>query len=89
MSNTEKTLTRKDDEQTLRAAYNDVDASLSMSGFLTGKIGRKIELAISTTNVANDTETYTYSENGTILYEIEIVYTDGTRALMLSSERIA
>jgi hypothetical protein len=89
MSITQKPLSHLDYEQTMQSSYNDVNATLSVDGFLTGKVGRKVELAISTTTIANDTETYSFSESGTALYSLRIIYTDGTRALMISAERIS
>jgi len=89
MSITQKPLSHLDYEQTMQSSYNDVNATLSVDGFLTGKIGRKVELAISTTTIANDTETYSFSESGTALYSLRIIYTDGTRAQMISAERIS
>lgn len=86
---TQKPLSHLDYEQTMQSSYNDVNATLSVDGFLTGKVGRKVELAISTTTIANDTETYSFSENGTALYALRIIYTDGTRAQMISAERTA
>jgi len=89
MSITQKPLSHLDYEQTMQSSYNDVNATLSVDGFLTGKVGRKVELAISTTTIANDTETYSFSESGTALYSLRIIYTDGTRAQMISAERIS
>lgn len=86
---TQKPLSHLDYEQTLQSSYNDVNATLGVDGFLTGRVGRKIELAISTTTIENDTETYSFSENGTALYTLQIIYTDGTRAQMVSVERTA
>ena len=89
MSITQKPLSHLDYEQTMQSSYNDVNATLSVDGFLTGKIGRKVELAISTTTIVDDTEVYSFSENGTALYALKIIYTDGTRAQMISAERIS
>ena len=86
---TQKPLSHLDYEQTLQSSYNDENATLSVDGFLTGKIGRKVELAISTTTILNDTETYTFSESAINLYQIKIIYTDGSRSLMISAERIS
>ena len=86
---TQKPLSHLDYEQTMQSSYNDVNATLSVDGFLTGKVGRKVELAISTTTIVDDTETYSFSENGTALYALKIIYTDGSRALMISAERIS
>ncbi len=89
MAITTKSQSNLDFQQTLKSSYNDVNATLSVDGFLVGKVGNKVTLAISTTNVANDTETYTFLDSATTLYQLRIIYTDGTRELMLSAERIA
>lgn len=89
MSNTSKQLTNEDFGQVLRGSYNEVDKSIATSGFLTSKIGHKVQLAISTTTVSNDTETYTFSDSGTTLYQLKIIYSDSARSILLSAERIA
>lgn len=76
-----------DSTQNVQRSYNDVNATLTVDGFLTGLVGRRVDLAISTTTVAGDTETYTFSENGITLYVYMVVYTDGTRATMLYALR--
>lgn len=76
-------------ENVLRSAHNEVNASLSTDGFLVGKVGRRIQLVISTTTIANDTEAYTFIEDGVTLYVITVIYTDGTRETLLSAERTA
>lgn len=89
MANTTKGLANIEGNQALQGAINLEDFSLTTSGFLTGKVGRKVEMAISTTNVANDTETYSFSEDGNALYSLRIIYTTGTRDVLLSAERIS
>lgn len=89
MANTTKGLASIEGNQALQGAINISDMSLSTSGFLVGKVGRKIDVAISTTNVANDTETYSFSESGSALYALRLVYTSGTRETLLSAERIS
>lgn len=89
MANTRKTLSNTDGQNTLRGSYNDVDMSLTTTGFLTGLVGRKVDVTISTTTIANDTETYAFSENAVPLYTIKLIYTTGTRDTLLSAERIA
>lgn len=84
-----KRLSNHDADQTLRLSYNDIDASHTVNGFLVGVVGRKVIMAISTTSIANDTETYAFSENGTALYSIKVIYTSGTRDTLLSAERVA
>ena len=87
MSNTQKTMSERDANQTLQLSFNDVDASLTSAGFLVGKVGRKVVLSFSTTSVANDTQTYAFSENGTALYSLKLIFTDSTYATMISAER--
>lgn len=89
MANTSKRLSDQDANSTLRGAFNDVDFSLTTNGFLVGKVGRKVEQTISTTNVANDTEVISFYESGTLLYTLTIIYTNGTRDVLLSAERTA
>lgn len=89
MSNTTKQPTMLDNEQVIRNVFNEPDKSLTVNGFLVGKTGHKVTMALSTTNIANDTETYTFLDGATTLYEIEVIYTDGTRAVMISAERIS
>jgi len=60
-----------------------------VSGFLTGKVGAKVEAVYSTTTIAGDTATFTYKDNGTTLYAIRVIYTDGSRNDILSAERIS
>lgn len=81
--------TRRDYTQAISKSHNDVDSSLQVSGFLTSKVGAKITLAVSTTNVTDDTETYTFFDETTQLYQIQIVYTDDTKSTMISAERIS
>lgn len=87
MSNTTKQTTQYDYQQTLKRSYNDIDSSLTTNGFLTGLVGRKVTQVVSTTTISGDTSTFTFSESGTNLYAIKVIYTDGTQAVMLSAER--
>lgn len=86
---TQKPMSDMSSENTLRGSYNQSDSSYSVGGFIAAVVGRKVEQSISTTNVANDTETFAFSENGIALYTIQVIYTTGTRDVMLSAERIA
>lgn len=89
MANSTKGLADIDGQQALKGAFNKEDLSLTVNGYLVGKVGRKIEMAIQTTNVANDTEVYSFSEDAVQLYELTVVYTSGTREVLLSAERTA
>lgn len=89
MSDTTKPLSERDYAQALQSSYNQMNATLSVDGFIVGKIGHKVTLALSTTSFSDDTETYTFLDGATLLYQIKIIYTDGSRGLLLSAERIA
>lgn len=78
-----------DSTQNIQRSYNDVNSTLSCDGFLVGLVGRRVDLAIATTNIAGDTENYSFSENGVPLYTLQIVYTDGTRNQLLFAQRTA
>ena len=89
MANTTKPFSERDANQTLVAAFNDVDHSITTAGFLTGRVGHKVTMAISTTSAANDTQTYTFLDNGTTLYAIKLIYTSSTYETLVSAERIS
>jgi hypothetical protein len=89
MAETKKPMSDKDYTQVIKSVFNDTDKSLTMNGFLVGRVGHKVTLTLSTTNFANDTETYSFYDNGTLLYSIRIIYTDSTRNIMSEAERIA
>jgi hypothetical protein len=76
-------------DNAIRDVHVIESSSLTINGFVTGKVGRKIELAITTTNVANDTEVYTYKEDGSTVMVLTVVYTNGNRDVLLSVERTA
>lgn len=82
--NTAKQLSNRDSGQTLQAAFNEEDFSLSTGTFLQSVVGRKIEIADGGT-----TEVVTFSENGTFLFEYTLTYTDATKATLISAERTA
>lgn len=90
MNATDKKMTGKDDQQAQRFAFNDVNHTMGVDGFIVGEVGRKFTQTISTTNIANDTATFNFFQNSTeLLYSIRIIYTDGSRTDMLEGERIA
>lgn len=89
MGRTAKPLSQQDPGETQQYSFNDVDATHTVNGFLVGVVGRRIDLTISTTTVANDTETYVFTENSIALYTFVIVYTDGNRTVMKNAIRTA
>ena len=89
MSQTTKSKSDRDGNQTLQYAFNDVDSTISINGFLVGKVGHRITLALSMTTVTDDTETWTFFDGTTQLYQLTLIYTDGTRETLISAERTA
>lgn len=87
MAITQKRASEADTQQIFQKIYNDA-GMICTEGWVTGMVGRKIIPTIVTTNVANDTERYTYEENGVVLIVLDNVYTDGTRATVLHTERV-
>ena len=87
--NTQKPLSDRDANQTLQSSYNQVDGSLQISGFLTGRVGHKVEFATTTTSTTDDTQIITFSDNGNELYELTLIYTDATQQTLISAERTA
>lgn len=78
-----------DASQTEQAAFNDNTFSKLVDGYLSAIVGRRIDIAITTTTIANDTEVYTFSENSVQLMVLTLVYTDGSRAQLLYAVRTA
>jgi hypothetical protein len=79
MSNPETTkpLTNYDYQQTLKKAYNETNATLGVDGFVVAQVGNTIIV----TYPSNTTEIYSFYENtSTLIYTIQITYTDSTKA---------
>lgn len=90
MDANDKLMTERDANQVQRIAYNSVNNTTGVDGFIVGAVNRRITRAVSTTTIANDTETYNFYQNTSeLLYTIRIVYTDGTRTDMLETQRTA
>lgn len=89
MGRTTKQLSNQGPEEAIQIAFNDVDGTSTVNGFLVAVVGRRITLTISTTTIPNDTENYAFSENGTALYTFQLIYTDGARTTLSSATRTA
>lgn len=89
MAETTKVRSEYDANQITQKIFNSEGGTLAVDGFLVGKVGRRVDLALTTTTLSNDTEVFTFSEEGTTLFELTLIYTDGTRAQLLSAERTA
>jgi hypothetical protein len=88
MADSLKRMSDRDAPQVHKLTFNEEDKSISTAGFLVGKVNREVLPVISTTTVPNDTVTYTYQEDSLVLYVIRCIYTDGTRANLISAKRI-
>jgi hypothetical protein len=75
-------------DQVLSYSYNETGA-ICTEGWVTGMIGRKVAFSFGTTNVLNDTQLITYIELGVTLLTLANVYSDGTRSLLLYTERVS
>jgi hypothetical protein len=89
MASSNKIMTQKDADQAIRSAYNDVNTTVGVDGFLVGEVGRKITQTITTTTSSNDTLVFDFYEQSgaSHLYQFTIIYTDSTYATMLSATR--
>ena len=87
MAESTKSLSTYDSAQVLQKSFNTEGSTLGVDGFVVGKVGRKIDRAVTTTTITDDTEVYTFTEDSNTLYVLTIIYTDGTRESLLSVER--
>lgn len=84
MSVTSKRTPSVNSGNVLAGAYNPEDKSITTAGFLVGKVGHKVQK----TDVDGVTEDYSYYDGANLLYTIRIVYTDITKEVFLSAERV-
>lgn len=89
MAETIKRLSEYDASQIFQKTYNKEGGTMAVDGFLVGKVGRKVDVVVSATSVPTDTETFTFTEDGVTLFTLVLIYTDGSRAQLLSAERTA
>jgi len=89
MSLTTKPPTKLDYEQAIQGSFNDMNSTLSVDGFIVGKVGHKI-VRTEPSAVAEDYEFYD-KVNGSdvLLYTIRITYTSALKQTLLSVERVA
>jgi hypothetical protein len=88
MPNSTKQISDRDSGQAIRLSFVDSLSSLSMSDWVSAKVGRKLTYTISTTTVSNDTITIDYLEGAVSLATVKSIYTDGTRTVLISQERL-
>lgn len=92
MANIIKNSSRKSYGQVLQNAYNDIDATLSTSGFLTGKIGNSIQrtdTAGGDLDGAAAGDDFSYYDGEDFLYTIRVLYDDAGKTIFHSATRVA
>ena len=87
MSNkTDKSLSDRDASQILQMAGNETDATLSVSGFISAKVGNKVTRTV----ISSTIDDYSfYVNSSTLLYTIRITYNNSGHDEMDSTERTA
>lgn len=84
MADTRKSPSRNSHQNSIRAAFNDHDKSLTVSEFVTAKVGHKI-----TTRVVNTTtDEVDYHDGTSLIMTVRIIYTDTTKSKISSQERV-
>lgn len=84
MSHLVKPTSDKDGTQVLQSAYNDVDSTLAINGFVASKVGNKIIRS----DVSATIERYAFYDGTTLLYTLELTYDNGTHDNLNQVERI-
>ena len=79
-----KPISNAGQDNAIRYSYNDHEGSLTVNGFLVGAVGRKVDIVAGAT-----TDTYTFSENGDVLYVLVLTFADATKKVLISAERTA
>lgn len=85
MAETTKPLSDRDYAQTLRGSFNDVDKTISVNGFIVGKVGHKI----LRTDYLTTGDDFSFYDGANLLYTIRVNYTTSSKAILDSVERIA
>lgn len=84
MAETRKLLSDYDAAQITQKIYNKEGGTIGVDGFIAGQVGRKIVK----TNTSATVETFEFFENQTtLLFTIQITYTDATKEDISEVER--
>jgi hypothetical protein len=85
MAETTKPLSERDYAQTLRGSFNDSDKSFTVNGFVTAKVGHRIVR----TDYLTTGDDFSFYDGVNLLYTIRVSYTDSSKSVLSSVERIA
>lgn len=83
-NSTSKQASNLSNENVLRSAHNEVDASITTNGFLVGKVGHKIVRTI----VSPIVDDYSFYDGTTLLYTLRITYNNASHDDVDQAERI-
>lgn len=72
MANTTKPMSDRDASQTLQKSFNDVNDTLSVDGFVVGKVGRAVQRNVISATV----DDYEFYEGATLLYTLRVTYSN-------------
>jgi hypothetical protein len=85
MANLVKERTKLDHQQVQEFSFNDVDKSVTVAGFISSKVGNKIER----TPVSSSIDDYSYFDGTNLLYTLRVTYSSSSKDQVNSVERIA
>lgn len=72
-----------DQTQIIQKVYNPADGTLATGTFLSAELNNNVQVAYPTSS----SETYSFYENTDLMYVLTVVYTDSTKASLLSVTR--
>jgi len=82
---TSKDTPRIDADNTLRQAFNVEDKSITVNGFLVGKVGHKVVRTVVSATV----DDYSFYDGTTLLYTFRITYNNAAHDEVDQAERTA
>lgn len=71
---TTKRMSERDANQTLQMSFNDVNDTLSVDGFVVGKVGRAVERNI----ISSTIDDYEFYEGSDLLYTLRVTYSNSS-----------
>jgi hypothetical protein len=85
MADIQKPMAKIDGQQVLKEVFNQPDHSITVSGFISSKVGNKIER----TPVSSSIDDYSYFDGTNLLYTLRVTYSSSSKDQVNSVERIA
>jgi hypothetical protein len=85
MANSEKNMAGIDPSHAIRFAFNEQDKTIAVGSFVASKINHKVTKANTTSTI----EQYSYYDGSTLLYIVEVEYTNSSKDDLLRVERVS